>query len=283
MKDTDGNEWACQLKIDGYRALLHAEWTGNGHSITIFSRSMNDITESLPELSVELGLPAGDFILDGEVIAETGSYSDTSERVGRKEENVDRSVEMQFAVFDAIIYAGESVWKQPYRSRYSRLQSLDMNTSDTVQLLPLHSDYDSAKKQALDNGEEGLILKRMDAAYEFGKRSSSWVKHKFDAENCDLKIAGFEEGTGKASGTLGYVELETSDGVYVGNSGSGFTDEQRDEIWNNQDEWLGRTIEIEARGVGTGDKLRMPIFKRDRSDDGTPDSWERVKELMKEV
>jgi ATP-dependent DNA ligase len=282
MIDTDGNEWAAQLKIDGYRALVSVKQTETGQEVKVFSRRMNDITESLPELQ-EVDWPAGEYYLDGEVIAETGSYSDTSSRIGRKGDNVERDVEMQYAAFDAVIYAGENLWNQPYRARHRRLQSLALNTGDTIQLPPLWSDYDAAKNHALDNNEEGLILKRMDAPYEFDKRSSSWVKHKFDAETVDLVVAGFEEGEGKASGTLGKVELETSDGVYVGNSGSGFTDEERDEIWQNKQEWLGRCIEIEARGLGTEDKLRMPIYKRDRSDDGSPDSWERVQEVMDDV
>jgi ATP-dependent DNA ligase len=282
MIDTDGNEWACQLKVDGYRALVHIKERETGQEVKVFSRRMNNITESLPELQ-EVDWPSGSYILDGEIISENGSYSETSARIGRKSENVERDVAMQFAVFDAIIYAGENIWSNQYRTRYSRLQSLDLNTGDTIQLLPLESDYDAAKKRALSNDEEGLILKRMDAPYEFGKRSRSWVKHKFDAENCDLKIAGLEEGEGKASGTLGKVELETSDGVFVGYSGSGFTDAERDAIWNNQDEWLGRCVEIEARGLGSESKLRMPIYKLDRSADGEPDSWERVQEVMDDV
>jgi len=243
---------------------------------------MNDITESVPELQ-EVDFPAGEYYLDGEIISENGSYSETSARIGRNEDNVEREVEMEYKVFDAIIYAGENLWNQPFRARHSRLQSLDLNTGDTIELLPLEYDYEKAKSHALENEQEGLILKRMDAPYEFGTRSSSWVKHKFDADNVDLVISGFEEGEGKASGTLGKVELETSDGVYVGNSGSGFTDSQRDELWNNQEDWMGRTIEVEARGIGTEDKLRMPIYKRDRSDDGEPDSWERVQEVMDDV
>lgn len=283
MIDTDGNEWAAQLKVDGYRALVHIKERETGQEVKVFSRRMNDISESVPEIVNETEFPAGEYILDGEIIAEDGKYSSTSARIGRKAENVERDVEMQFAVFDAIIYAGENIWSNQYRARYSRLQSLDLNTDNTVQLLPLDFDYEDAKDHALQHDEEGLILKRMDAPYEFDKRSSSWVKHKFDAETVDLKISGFQEGDGKAAGTLGKVELETSDGVYVGNSGSGFTDEERDEIWQNQEDWLGRTIEVEARGLGTEDKLRMPIYKRDRSDDGEADSWERVQEVMDDV
>ncbi len=282
MIDTNGDEWKCQLKVDGVRGTLHAEWTGDGHDITIFSRRKNDITPSLPELSDELKLPAGDFILDGEVISENGSYSETSSRVGRDRENVDRDIEMQFAVFDTIVYAGEKVWEQPYKKRYKRLESLDLNTDETIQLLPLVDDYNVAKDRALQNNEEGLILKKMDEPYKFGKRDSSWVKHKFDASTIDLKIAGFVEGDGKASGTLGKVELETSDGVYVGDSGSGFSDEERAEIWENQDEYYGEVIEVEGRGIGSQDKIRMPIFKRHRAE-GEADSWEKVNEMMSEV
>jgi len=282
MIDTDGREWACQLKVDGIRGILHAEWNGTGHEITIFSRRMNDITPSLPELSEELELPAGDFIIDGEVISENSSYSETAERIGRNKENVQRDVEMQFAVFDTIIYAGEKIWNQPYRSRYSRLESLDLNTDETIQLLPLESDYEKAKERALENEEEGLILKRMDAPYEFGERSASWCKKKLDDETVDLQVSGFVEGEGRLSGTLGKVELETSDGVYVGDSGSGFSDKERAEIWENQDEYYGEVIEVEGRGIGSQDKIRMPIFKRHRAE-GEADSWEKVNEVMSEV
>ena len=279
MIDTDGNEWAAQLKVDGIRGQVHIKARETGQEVKVFSRRMNDITESVPELA-EVDWPAGEYILDGEIISENGSYSETSERIGRKGENVERDVAMQFAVFDAIIYAGENIWSKQYRARYSRLQSLDLNTGDTVQLLPLEFDYEDAKDHALRHNEEGLILKRMDVPYEFDKRSSLWVKHKFDDCSVDLNIVGFYEGEGKASGTLGKVELETSDGVAVGNCGSGWTDEDREEVWNNQDEWLGRTVEIEGRGMDS--KLRMPIFKRYRPE-GEADSYSKVKQIMKEV
>jgi len=267
---------AGQLKIDGYRAMVHVKETNAGQEISVYSRRMNEITESVPELT-EVDWPAGEYILDGEVIAQTGSYSDTSARIGRKAENVDREIEMDYAVFDTIVYAGENMWQQPYKKRHGRLESLDLNTGPNVQRVAVYEDVEEAKDFAAELGEEGVIVKDWESEYEFDQRSASWQKCKMDDESVDLKIAGFEEGEGKASGTLGRV------GVYVGNSGSGFTDEQRDTIWNNQSEWMGRCVEIEARGLGTENKLRMPIFVKSRHDDGEADSWERVKEIMREV
>lgn len=280
MKDTDGNEWRCQLKIDGYRCLLHVI----DGEVTAFSRRQNNITPSLPELQ-ELSFPSeGSYILDGEIISENSSYSETAERIGRKAENVERNVEMEFAAFDLLLSDDEHIHENPYSERVSELRNIVSEVDDSRLWVPeLQSDFSSAKQDALDDGEEGLILKRMDAPYEFGKRSSSWVKFKFDSETVDLVISGFAEGEGAATGTLGYVELESADGVAVGHSGSGFTDAERDEIWQNREDWLGRTIEVEARGLGSNDKLRMPIFKRDRSEDGEPDSFDRIQEVMKDI
>jgi len=281
-----------QVKVDGYRAILHISdtngLTGDENRVTVFSRRMNEISESVPELTEEMDFPAGSYILDGEIIAENGSYSDTSSRIGTKKDNIERDVEMEYKCFDTIIYAGEKVWTEPYSKRYTRLESFDINTSDTFEVLPIETDIEAALDQAAAHDDEGIIVKDWQAPYKFDKRSEHWQKRKLDAETIDLKIAGFHEGEGALDGTLGKVELRTSDGVYVGDSGSGFSEEERDEIWNNQDEWFNKCVEIEARGLGTGGdtgqpKLRMPIFVRDRNGDGSPDSWERVQEIMKEV
>ena len=270
----------AQTKVDGYRIILHI----SGNSATAFSRRENDVTESLPELQ-EIDWPDGEYILDGEVIAETGSYSDTSQRIGRAAENVERDVEMEFALFDILVAEGEEIWQEPLHERHSRLVTfVGVECEDErVFHLGLTGDIAVAKDEAVANGEEGIIVKDFQAPYEFGKRSTYFQKQKVDDESVDLVVSGFKEGDGKATGTLGRIRLETSDGVFVGYSGSGFTDEERDAIWNNQDEWLGRCVEIEARGLGTEGKLRMPIFVRDRKTDGTADSFSRVKELMKDV
>jgi DNA ligase-1 len=192
---------------------------------------------------------------------------------------------MNFHLFDVITDSGEYIADKPLRDRHSRLVSFVADIdSDYLKHVALKFDLDLAMDEAFENDDEGIIVKDYLSEYEFAKRSAYWQKIKIDDETVDVLISDFEEGTGEASGTLGAVALETSDGVYVGKSGSGFSDELRDEIWNNQDEWYGRTVEIEARGISPDEnKLRMPIFVRDRSADGTSDSLERVKELMKEI
>jgi len=275
-----------QKKLDGYRIIIHVLNKGEAAhpAIWAFTRRRNDVAESLPELR-EIDWPEGEYILDGEVLAENGSYSDTSSRVGRKAENVERDVEMNFHLFDVIVKNGSYLADRPFGERHDYLVQLTVNDilDERVQHVGLSFDIELAKDEAVENDDEGIIIKDYQSPYEFGKRSAYWQKVKMDNETVDVTICGFHEGDGEGTGTLGAVEIETADGVHLGRSGSGFTDAERDEIWENRDEWMGRTIEVEARGIGTNDNLRMPIFIRSREDDGEPDSWERVQEIMKEI
>jgi len=186
MIDTNGREWKAQLKVDGIRGILHAEWTGDGHDITIFSRAKNDITESIPEIN-ELAFPKGKYIFDGEIIAENSSYSDTSKRIGRSAENVERDVEMEYAVFDCVVYQGDDISGWEYEDRFDTVSKVvDLVDDGRLWSPKLWYDYDKALDMVAREGAEGLILKRMDSPYEFGKRSDKWCKMKMDAETVDV-------------------------------------------------------------------------------------------------
>lgn len=72
-----------------------------------------------------------------------------------------------------------------------------------------------------------------------------------------------KEGEGRLSGTLGgiYVNYKNSKvGV-----GTGFNDEQREYYWSNQDEIVGKIVEIKYFDESTNQKddsisLRFPVF-----------------------
>jgi DNA ligase-1 len=143
-------------------------------------------------------------------------------------------------------------------------------TITLVKHVPLHT-VDEVKKQyatALNAGFEGLVLKTPDHIYQPGKRSSDWLKLKPTLSK-DLPIIGFFEGEGRLTGTLGGVDVihisEFGDRVTV-KVGSGFTDALRDEIWNNQSRYLGKTIEVKYQEETEDGSLRHPRFKSFRPD-----------------
>ena len=79
----------------------------------------------------------------------------------------------------------------------------------------------------------------------------------------DLRIVGYEEGTGKYVGMLGSVIVEYKGGVVA--IGSGLSDEQRVNYWKNPDELIGKIVQVkfkeETMDKKTGLKsLQFPIF-----------------------
>lgn len=108
---------------------------------------------------------------------------------------------------------------------------------------------------------EGIMINISDAPYE-AKRTKNLLKVKA-MQDCDLKIVGFEEGTGKNKGTLGAVIVDYK-GFKV-KVGSGFTDEDRRYFWENRDQLLGRVITVQYFEETTNKKdnslsLRFPVF-----------------------
>ena len=78
----------------------------------------------------------------------------------------------------------------------------------------------------------------------------------------DLEVIGYEEGTGAMAGTLGSLIVEyKGNKVYVG---SGFSKEQREEIWKHPNDYIGITISIQYFEETTNDQggisLRFPVF-----------------------
>ena len=286
----DLDEHYCQIKMDGYRVLLSI----SEDSKKAFTRRMNDVTESLPELE-EIDWPDGDYILDAEVIAETGSYNDTSKRIGRSAENVERDVDMEFALFDIIIDEGEHVHEEPYTERHARLLKFCGRAhgagvpaqefpQDNAFVLESYHNLDRDEAREIGRDYEGLIWKDPDAPYEFDKRSSAWVKEKNEEESIDVLVTRFEEGQGRLDGSLGKVYVESSDGELLGAVGTGFTDDERDEIWQNRDEWEGKTIEVTAEAMDSNGLLRFPRFERVRSDtDAEPDKLSRIQSILSET
>jgi DNA ligase-1 len=109
---------------------------------------------------------------------------------------------------------------------------------------------------------EGVMLNTFNAPYEI-KRTKELLKVKHTEEH-RLAIVDTVEGEGKYTGMLGALIVNYK-GYHVG-VGSGFTDAQRQTIWELRDSMIGRIIEVDTFGEST-DKagyisLNCPIFKR---------------------
>ena len=88
----------------------------------------------------------------------------------------------------------------------------------------------------------------------------------------DLVVIGVEPGTGKNKGRMGALVCEgVDDGKHiVVNVGSGFTDVERQEYWDNRNDVIGRSAVVMADAITLNQSgsysLRFPRFKSFRYD-----------------
>ena len=271
----EGKEFAITTKIDGGRIIAIKE---NG-SVSFFTRA-GQRYEGLVDLEREmLDRISDNFVFDGEItLLDYNNYdSKDAYKQAMKITRADGEKHgVKMLVFDGMPVAD---WKTQYcpLSWSSRRKALELifnkDTYVYFELLPvLYQGTDTSKITELLDAEiarkqEGVMINICDAKYDF-KRTNSLLKVK-KMNTLDLQIIGFEEGSGRLTGTLGAILVRYKDGNVV-KVGSGFTDGLREEIWKNQGKYLDTICEIQYFEPTTnqdgGESLRFPIFKDFRTD-----------------
>lgn len=271
----EGKEFAITTKIDGGRIIAIKE---NG-SVSFFTRA-GQRYEGLVDLEKEmLDRIPDNFVLDGEItLLDYKNYdSKDAYKQAMKITRADGEKHgVKMLVFDGMPVAD---WKAQYcplswSARRKTLEIIFTNgTYIYFELLPvLYRGTDTSKITELLDAEiarkqEGVMINICDAKYDF-KRTNSLLKVK-KMNTLDLQIIGFEEGSGRLTGTLGAILVRYKDSNIV-KVGSGFTDGLREEIWKNQGKYLDTICEIQYFEPTTnqdgGESLRFPIFKDFRTD-----------------
>lgn len=107
----------------------------------------------------------------------------------------------------------------------------------------------------VSNKGEGAMFKHPEKPYQLGD-SQYWVKSKQEVD-VELEIIGFYQGAkgGKREHTVGGVNLASSCRNLLVNAGSGLKDMDIDYILENQDDLIGRVVNIRFNTI-TDDKKR---------------------------
>ncbi len=268
-------------KLDGVRAITVLDFESK--TVTMYTRNgkvlenFGHITKYLEE---NIDNFARSYILDGEVVSK--SFQDLMKTVHRKE-NVDAS-DAKLMLFDIVplveFKAGASVMGQKRRSAFLKEFSKTFADSGCIEIIPQKEfdldvftdeiEFKDYNKEMVEAGFEGIMIKDPNGKWE-GKRSTAWLKQKPFVEY-SLAVTAYEEGTGRNEGRLGALIVEgEDDGKFIKvNVGSGFSDAQRREFWENKDTLIGQVVEVRAdaatRSQDSEDtwSLRFPRFLRFR-------------------
>lgn len=264
-------------KLDGVRAVVR-----NG---VVYSRS----NKPIPNKHVQSLFKRHEHY-DGELIVGDPTAHDVYRQTTSGVMSVDGEPDVRFFVFDHVKHI-----VAPFKERYELIDTsgkgkpsgLILHIQWGINTLDQLLEYES---EVLEQGYEGLILRSPDAPYKMGR---STVKEGYMLKlkrftDAEAVVVGFEErmhngneatvnelGRTKRSshkagksgrGDLGALVVEF-DGVRF-NIGTGFTDEERREVWDNRSGYLGQLAKFKYFPVGVKEAPRHPVFLgwRDRRD-----------------
>ncbi|WP_369371608.1 ATP-dependent DNA ligase [Promicromonospora sp. Populi] len=269
----DRTELCIDVKLDGIRIQVHR----SGDEVLVVTRSLDDITDRVPEIVAAVrALGSDDLVLDGEALGvgpdgvprpfqETAARSATRESA-KETAGADLADQLQLTpfFFDVLHADGRDLLDASLRERLAVLD--EVAAPHTVRRL-VTSDPEAAAEffaGALREGQEGVVVKALDAPYAAGRRGAGWVKVK-PRQTLDLVVLAVERGSGRRQGWLSNIHLGARDPeggfVMLGRTFKGLDDktlqwqtERFTELRTEDDGWVvtvrpEQVVEIAFDGV----------------------------------
>jgi bifunctional non-homologous end joining protein LigD len=233
----DDPKWSYEIKLDGFRTMALVK---NG-KVKLLSRRGLDATRQFPELA-QLGalVRSSSAVLDGEVVAidENGlpSFGRLQERTGwkggRSATTPHPTIPILYYVFDILHDGGLSLADVPLQER-RKLLAARLLDGPSVRLLGSFGGEDGTVllEAIREQGQEGVVAKRLASRYQAGKRSKDWVKVKaIRTQTC--VVVGFTppQGGRRHFGSLAVATFDRGKLTYAGQVGSGFDERTLREI-----------------------------------------------------
>jgi DNA ligase-1 len=220
-------------KLDGIRVQVHRD----GDSITVYSRSLDDITARVPEIVAAVAaLPSRRLVLDGEVLAvgDDGRPLTFQVIASRTMTRLDTDAgqvrtPLSLFCFDLLHVDGRDLLDEPLEERIAVMTAVlpdslvvRRTVVDTAEIA------DDVFAAAVAAGFEGVVVKKLAAPYAAGRRDSGWVKLK-PRHTFDLAVIAAEWGYGRRVGWLSNLHLAARDPrsgelVMLGKTFKGLTD-----------------------------------------------------------
>ena len=149
------------------------------------------------------------------------------------------------------------------------------------------SQLEALNLKYLSRGFEGIMIRKPDGAYKFGRSTVKeggllklkpfadgeaeiigYVERQHNTNQATVNALGLTERSHKAegmvgSGTLGTLRVRGSGGRWDGvefEIGTGFDDRLRKQIWEDQAYYLGAVIKFKYQEMGSVDRPRIPVF-----------------------
>lgn len=254
-KDT----FSFEYKYDGIRVQIHKD----KEKVKIFSRNLNDITESLKNIVDKINENFSHFenlILEGELIGfndkgEIVTFQDLMSVIFKKEK--ENLFDLKVFLFDILYLNNEDLTHLPYFKRMEILEKVKGNFERVKYIIPKNlEEGKNFYEKSLSEGFEGIVAKRLNSIYQSGRRGKLWFKLK-KVETLDLVILEAFWGYGRRMNWLSDYMLyclseDKKSFLPLGKTFKGLTDKEFDEMTK-------RLLKIKEEDIEGGVRVKPEI------------------------
>lgn len=277
-------------KLDGIRCVIR-----EGKALT---RSLKPIPNDHIRNTLE-GMNLPDF--DGEILVRVhigeSLYGHLHEWAATPFNAVSSAVMSKQGTPDFLFAVFDQVDSVPYQMRLARVAGWCLRT------FQLHQEYcvrhvqhvsinnlsalEALNLRYLSQGFEGIMLRKPDGLYKFGRSTVKeggllklkpfadgeaeivgYVERQHNTNQATVNALGLTERSHKAegmvgSGTLGALRVRGCSGRWEGvefEIGTGFDDRLRKQIWDDHVYYLGAVVKFKYQEMGSVDRPRIPVF-----------------------
>lgn len=267
-------------KLDGWRFRIKVNNDG-----IVFYTSSGDETLGFPQISEPIqkvfnknfkywnnkyGIT--EHILDGEIFSKELGFQATASACGSvKNITAEKQMlrdKMQFHIFDVVIDDMNVGFQTRKKIIEYYIDNEFILPVERYKIIATEENIQKYMTQFLNEGNEGLMLKTLNHPYEF-KRSKNIFKFK-PSMDAEFQIIGFKESI--SGGTLGsfICKMETGETFSATPMDKFGTNEMKKEIWDNQNDYIGKWITcvfMEYTEAGVPRHPRAKSFRKGKSKD----------------
>jgi len=288
-KPFDRKDWVFEVKFDGYRTIAVI----NQRTVNLFSRNHISFTSKFSPITDELKKIEHSAVLDGEVVIEDSAGRSDFQLLQNYQKTGEGT--LKYYVFDLLNLDGHDTTELTLLERKELLKMLleQYELKNVIYAEHVTEKGISYFEVAEVNNWEGIMGKKAASPYRVGKRSSEWLKIKRTFEE-EAVVIGITEPKGSRAhfGAILLGQYEGDELKYIGNCGTGFTDQSLKELYGQFEptfttispihekltiadkvQWMNPTFvaQIKFTEVTSDGYLRHPVFlglREDKSVEG---------------
>lgn len=278
-------------KLDGIRCVTRDVPRPRGFKCEAFTRSLKPMPNAHVATQIGINCPPG---LDGELMTYASDLFDT-ERKLRNFNDIQSDLmtfggapDFKYHIFDYHVEHGPMVMYKDRLQQLIRIITTSLPSwcvyvpSTEIKSLSQLLEYEA---EQIANGFEGICFRDPNSPYKYGRSTlrEGWLVKMKRFVTEEAVVVGFEEemanNNPQVTGTTGYAERSSHQANLVGKGrlgalickfdphgddtfkiGTGFTGDQRQNMWDARDTLIRRIVTFKHMPYGAKDLPRIPVF-----------------------